>query len=499
MNGGNTKMLFNKKAENVIVNAQIVTRWTSDIQRREKAKLNKDYYKNLCKEYLLDYVKDTYQTQKTQEIASKYIDPTFVASWLIDSLYKTFETGFNINIPKYEKNETSKETFNQILSDIDFKNVLNQIDKFVGVNRDCHVSPIVVDKNKIALDIITSEKASVTQKENYPLEIKEFFFFAQNEVDSPNQAQSNFNEIFMYDENGKLYKMPMLNVKSYHQDFDFISLPDKSQMVEVENQPNYNQIPVICFSDYVKDDSYWYDGENKIINSAFEIDKRNCELAYATAMQIPMKLGKNIVDGVDINAGHNAVTIIPPNNTFNNQEPTIEFLSPDNHIAELRNNIKEKILDLAISLGFSKDQITGVSATSGYQLMLSKQEIINRNIARRSFYEKSMKKLIQMITIAGNKAGYKIIPLSDAEANEIKIEWNNFKYVQSDEEKSKELTMKLANKEISLIEYEMKENNLTEEEAIDVIKKRLEYIKLAQPTVDLQTNQLTLAGINNNG
>jgi len=457
---------------NIIQEGQLVAKWQNDEQRRAIATVYIDYYRNVYREILFDLLEKQITDNVECARIKQYVESEGVVEWLINEIALVFAKEPIIKplnaTGKVLSNEKTVESFETFLEDLNINVVLENIDQYVELLRDVAVIPIVYNK-KLTLKIITPEKAIVIQDENDPTQMVAFLY--QIGITEDSVGVNNAVDQYM------CYDMRSGTLDSYKCKLYDNGEIDPASKIPVKT-PAYTDIPVIMFRNYLPDDSFWYKGNSGIVDKSIAIDMRRTDLAMAEAYHIPHL----VTTGLDEKAWRNlsvartAYWNIP--NDANGESGDAKFITPKDDLDKLKELINDRRKVIARNKGLSSDTIDGVTATSGYQLALSKQDILNINQRKRKYYTNPIRKLI-LLAIETAKY-YNIINLTSVK--NIHINYGELTFAQSDEEKARARAMDTQAGIWSPVQSLMADDpELTEEMAVKKVKQIEEWNKLVKP------------------
>ena len=465
--------------KNIIKYGQIRAKWNNDEQRRAIATVYLDYYRDVYKDILYDLIDSQISDKVEAERLKMFVETEGVTSWIINEIAIVFAeppiiSGLNKKGDVIES-ESVVNGFNDFLDDLNINVVLENIDKYVELLHDVAVIPIVTN-NKLSLKIITSEKCIINQDEDDPTKMTQFLYQIGILEDS---IGNNSVEWYM------CYDMTSGSLEAYTCKLLETGEIDYDTRVMVITPP-YKDIPVIMFRNYLPDDSFWYKGNSSIVDKAISIDMRRTDLAMAEAYHIPhlVMTGGSKQSFKNLSLSRTAFYNIPNDN--NETTGDAKYITPQDDLIKLRDLINDRRKVIARNKGLSSDTIDGVTATSGYQLALSKQDILNINKRKRKYYTNPINELI-MLAIETAKY-YKLINLTQIVKTH--INYGEITFAQSDEEKARARAAKtLAGTWSPVMSLMEDDPELTEDLAIEKIKQIAGWNKLTQPANPFKEDQ----------
>ncbi len=444
--------------ETMIRNMQAVARWNEDIQRRLRIQKYLDYYRNRCGNYIAERIDGMVDTEEAKEL-KKYIEHDNITERFIEEISLVFAEKVRITARRQQSdgqlvNDTdAQKQLDRLLRLSRFQVTMKEVERLSKLIFDVAVLPQVRD-GKIELDIITGDKAFVVQQEKNPLMAEQFYY--QVGV-RENTALADRVDVYHYwTSEGRKYQCEiMLNGR-----------PDPQSVQHLNHIP-YDHMPVIMFRSYLPIDAFWYDGENAIVEKNIAIDLKRTDLAMAEAYNIPQLLTTGTRENQDLKKGR-TFKIDIPRNDMGEAVGDAKYLAPKEPLEELNEMILSRIEQLGLSKGLSRSMITGANASSGYELALSKYEIVERNRRQRDYYYDSVVELVQTMIVTANRGlGWEI-----PEDLVLGVDFGEIRFAVSDEEREKTRQMKLENGTVSRIDLMMEDNpELDRQTAIEEAKR----------------------------
>ena len=332
---------------------------------------------------------------------------------------------------------------------------------------------------QIDLRILTADKYLIVQDENNPKKIKALYYEISTDENINNQIQMN-TYIKWTNENQKIVEIDR---------HKFDGNEENEKVIE-ENPNPLGMIPVAWFQGDINDSFYYRKGHplieaNKRLNIEDTIMK-NGQLMYAWA-KFQIKNGNKSTEG-GLDSSMFAVYNFPYD-PVSGQSPEASYVSPTNSIIDPQTNIDKWIDDLYASFSINPAVIRGNStATSGYQLKLEKNSVLERAVKQRSFFSRSIKELVSIIALMHDANGGKIL-LSKV-LSDIKNITTNFKEYQTEasrDETARADAQELANGTTSIPRILMRNDpDLSLENAIEKAKTISEENKALTPLAGLE-------------
>ena len=452
---------------NIIQNGLLISKWQDDEQRRELASMYLDYYKGVYRSVLGKLI----EQQVNREGAKKlkyFMESVGLTEYIIKEIALVFSEPADITL--LDAPDDVAADWDNTLSDVDVQVVLENIDQYVELLHDCAVMPIVID-GVAKLKIITPEKCIIHQKEDDPTEMIRFLYLVDTMVNTPGRLERVDIYACLDIADGRL--------RYYTCELDKLGQIIKETINEKEI-PDYGRIPVVFFRNYLPTDCFWYSGNSTIVDTSIQADMRRTDLAMAEAYHIPQLVTSGLTNEEFKKLTLDRTSYINiPRDEMGNAQGKAEYITPDSGLDKLNEQIQNRRKTLARNKGLSSDTIDGVTATSGYQLALSKMDILQRNKSKRKYYIKPIRELMELLI--DTLYFYDIINFTSYK-DKVSIDFGEISFPQSEEEKARAREMNTAQGIWSPIQSIMQDNpDLDEKEAVKHFKKIQEWNKLGQP------------------
>jgi len=421
-------------------------KWNADVARREAVAEWIDYYNNNQEYYLKKALRENYP--KSAADMYKYIMTYPLTQRIIDDISMLFKNGVEVTLDKEKLNEILQE----ILENIQFQPVLDTVNALVNLTHKVGVIPQWRDG--LELDIITPDKCFVVQNDDNPTKIDELYYQVGIVVDSPGKSE-RVDEYVRW-------------------------TPETQSVVEVKDgrianerdiiENRFKEIPVTFFTNCLNVDSFWHDKgqpivhSNKIVNQ--ELTNYRLMIAYqafSTLVAVGLSEESNIPFGPQF-------SLKLPFDPSDQKTPDAKYITPNPALEKVWNVINDIILHTAQSVGLSAEsfQRQASSFSSGYQLKLSKQDVVNKTIQDRQYYRIAIKDLIENICKLYTWEGDKTFP----DKLEISVDFGEIEFETSPKEREELRAMQLNNGTASVIDFIMEDNpDLTREQAVERYKE----------------------------
>lgn len=417
----------------------------NDIRRRLARKAI-DYYNYNQYSYMAELIENRYPD--TYSDLYEYIVTIDLAKSLTVQLSKLFSDDPAISI---DGSQSVQDAFIALMDSVNLYGLLPMIDRYTETCNRIGVVPIYNERTgKIKLDFITPDRCIVWQDENDPTEATAVAYTIRQQIDSPVAERSDIFAMWTDSE----YRIVTLK-------------KDGSVDKDIEPAvPNpYGRIPIAWFSIEPQIDAFWPDRLFPMVNAneRANIQLTNLDVAldyqsFSTLYTSGMPEGSKLLVGVQryIN--------IPLNPETGQAAGSVGYVTPSPQLQAVWQIINDNIALSASMMGISPEAIRqGSQFSSGYQLRLSKSDVIDRNMAKRSAYREPLRQLLQNIMDC-NTLNTSIKLPSDAM---LKIDFADVK-IENDPLQEEQLrSLKIQNGTMSRVDAIMQDNpDLSREDAI---------------------------------
>jgi len=402
----------------------------------------------------------------------KYIETDNLTRRVISNKAIMFKVPPEIDIP--EASPERQENFKKLLDETNFLAILREIQRLTELHYDVHVIPQVRD-GKVYVDFILSQDAFVEQNELDPTKFDKFFYSVG--VRENSMVADNITEYVYWDNEGK------------HQ--CEITMDGKIAKGTVEDIPSIFDskkiIPIVCFRNYVPINTYWSPRRNYLVDKNIIIDLRLTELNMMESWNLPQKVRIGVDNDFEGKVGLTFAEQIARNDS-GEAVGQINYISPNAPIIAERELIDWRKQDVASSYNIAADNMKGNAYSSGWQLYLSKSEIIEKNKEDRVLYLQPLKQLLQYMMIAAEE-----IDMKFDDNEEIMVNFGELTYIQSPEEIARTRIMKTQEGTwspiMSLREDDPDLDDKAAEEKLMQIKAENDLIKPVNPFDETATEE----------
>lgn len=452
--------------QRMITASKLVSKLADNDIRRQLSRQAIDFYTYNQEPYMQAYIETRYPD--TYGDLMNYIVTIDLTRSLVNQLAKIFQ-----NDPVIKIDTTSQvitDAVSDLLDSVNLFGMLRIIDRYAENCNQVGIVPIYNERTgKIRLDFITPDRCIVWQDEKDPALAVKVAYTIKAMQDTPIA-----NEIIYAIWTDDLYQEASLKTDGSI-DKEYLSIPNP-----------YKRIPIVWFSTETPIDNFWVDRQYPMmaanIRSNFQLTNLDVALDFQSFSTF---FTTGMPDSTKLIVGMQRYINIPLDPETGKAMGSVGYANPSPQLDTVWKIINENIALSAAMMGISAEAIRQNSnVTSGYQLRLSKSDVIDRNQDKRSAYRESVRELVQAIMDC--KTLNSKIKLPD-DAN-IKIDFADVK-VESDPMQDEQIrSMKISNGTMSRVDALMQDNDdLTREEAIAEIKRidsDNNTFRIGQPNLD---------------
>jgi len=461
--------MFTDISEQVIKESQIQAKWDTDMERRYLANFALDMYNGLYYDYLNKKIDDTVSAQGDLTELKKYIDTLNILKTIINDTSLVFAEKPDIAVMVGDKiNDPATEALNKILQEADWFVILNELNRYTNLFYDMVAVPVTRD-GKIEIDLITPDRAFIYNSDFDPT-TSETTFYLISELPNDQRRAARSDLYMACNKEGK--KLVEVKGKDKFGKPIVIDYAGKAYDDFIDDT-KYPCNPAVTFRNYFPLSSYWHPGLNPLVEADLNTDMRLTEYNMARAYQLPLLATFGLENSADITKGQKARLNFPP--VMGTAKTDAKYLTPDQKLTELGEQIYHQVENIKLSHKLSKSTITGQTATSGYELMLSKAEILNWNKSQQKYYVRPMQQLCECIMALANRYGINTFP-ADAK---IEITFGEQQFIETPKERVERQQKELAAGVKNLIDVEVENSDgvLDRLEAMKMVTERKEENK----------------------
>ena len=458
-------MLFQDISAQIIKESQIQAKWQNDTERRYLANFALDMYNGLYFDYLNKKIDDTVDGQGDLAELRKYIDTMMTTKNVVDDISKIFDKAPDIELMiNGEAHDVYTEALAAILDNANFNVILTELNRLTNLLYDMIAVP-VTRNGKIEIDLITSDRVFIESTDCDPT-TAETLFYQIGELPNDLNRESRSDLYMACNKAGKkLVEVKQHNGKQVI--FDYVKDND------FNDDTQYPCNPAVVFRNYYPLSTFWHPGLNPLIEKDLNNDFRLTEYNMARAYQLPALVTIGIDSSQKITKGQKSRINIPP--ALGGTPGSASYLVPDQKLDILGKQIYDADERLKLSYHMSKSTITGQTATSGYELSLSKAELLDWNNSQQKYYDIPIKQLISCIIAMSKK--YKLANFPDN--YEINIKYAEQKFIETPKERIARQQLEVVSGVKNLIDIEIENSGgvIDRVEALRIVTERKNELK----------------------
>jgi hypothetical protein len=442
--------------QDLIARGQQAAKWNTDLERRRQARMALDFYHNRVREHLARQIDAMVDAEEAREL-KKYIEHDNITQRMIEATSLVFRE--RVRIQAHRPGTSSPDValqkqIDELLRLTRFQVTMKEVEKLTRLLSDVAVLPQIRD-GRIELDIITPDNAFVVENPANPTRADRYYY--QVGVREHTAIPHRVDIYHVWSREGKWACEVMAN-----------GTPDSTTIQPLPHL-NYNgRVPVVMFRNYLPLNGFWSERVNPVVEKNLAIDLKRTDLSMAEAYNIPQLFTVGSKENQELKKGR-VFKIDIPRNDLGEAVGDARYLNPGERLTDQNALIADRVEQLGLSLGLSKALITGQTATSGYELALSKHEIVERCRGDREYYVDSITELMEVLVITANRGlGWQL-----PEDLVFTVDFGELQFAQSDLEREQCRQLRLQNGTASRSEFIGEDNPDLDEE---MIRLRLQEI-----------------------
>lgn len=422
--------------------------------RMVQAAIAIDFYNNKQRDYMVKVCSEVYPNSWRD--VDKYISTSGITNQIINEMAILFQVPAEFNVET--TNEAVTERFQDMLAGSELWKKLIAADRMADLTGKVGLCPRWHSKDeRVVIDIITPDKCFVVQDPEDPTKAETVYYAVDRDTDARLATPITIYAKWTRD----TYSEVQLNS-------DFIELKTTKPVT-----PNpYKQIPVVWIAPIIEVDTFWVDHGYPIIEGNININLRESNLDLALDFQsFSTLVTSGLSDTKDIITGITRRLDLPVQDYGNTNPPDAKYITPDAKLETVAKIINGRRVNLAQQSGLSESSFNRDTGTinSGYQLRLSKQDVIVYNNLKKEIYRPELIRLIELMIICYNANDKQF---SFPSGLPIDLQYGNVVFAENPIEKVALQQQKIMSGMMSLADA-IRENNpsLTQQEAIDEAKR----------------------------
>ena len=465
--------MFTNQTEYQVKESLRKSKFLEEMNNMKRASEELDYYNNEQMPYVLAEIGRLRKDKASQKYATYYP----LTNQIIDEISVMFSTGVDYEL-NYD-NEDEKDLYNANLSTIvkesGLISVLSDVNIYTNLNGDCGVLLDFDEETKIPkLRLITRDLFFVEQDDDDPTKISAVYVYLSPFENSPTRL--SYSGYYT-----KITKEEIVEVR-----VNFNS--GKAEEIESSRQENtLGFIPFTIFNKQTPINSIFSSIKNPLPELNLQINLEISRLNWVEEFQAFATLVLINADGVSNNYGADKVLILNDVDGVGKQVDA-KFISPGISFTELDNVIVNHMQRAGQLMGIGSSAYKESSTfNSGYQLRLSKEDVVRLNEKQKHIYERKTKELLEKLIKINNL-------LSDSKIgdNYNSLEVNILKPVFdiSTQEKEESYSRRIALNLTSPIEILSTENDISNDDARELYLKILEDNKMGKDSSESILNSI---------
>lgn len=415
--------------------------------RMEEASKALDYYNNRQLDYLLDRIAYLYPTEKDAMAKYAYCYP--LTRSLIEDIAICFQETAEI-LPESET-EAVLERWQEVIEKAHLQASLLLTDRMVELLGKVGVCVRWHSSGYVVLDLLTPDRTVVEQDPEDHSKAKSVRYLISE--------KSNTID-------GEICTWAYWDSDSYQEQI----INSTGGVREItKNEPNpYGKIPVAWFTNTLELDEFWHDLGYPIVDTNEAVNLRLSNLMLALDYQtVSLLVTVGMPASQSIPVGVTQRLNIPADGLGGSlQGYDAKYITPSPLLRDVWDLINQLITNVARLYGLSAQSYNRDSSSfaSGYQLKLSKQDIVNRNKMKRELYREPVKELAGLIAECYSINNSDNFTFGDVSFS---VDFGDVKFEDNPMEREQLNAMKLSNGTTSEVQILMDENpDLSREDAI---------------------------------
>jgi hypothetical protein len=378
-------MISSTEYQNMVKAQKRLSVIEDDWIRRYRAAMAIDFYNYAQREYMLYIISKIYP--ETWKDIDGYINCVDITKQIINDKSILFQIPPTITI---EGSDTVQEQATAVIDASELWKKLIVADRMaeltgkVGVG--VHYHP---EDNRVVIDVITPEKCYVIADPLDPTKAKEVFYVIDEMNPTISNGYTNRVDVYAHWTKDTFQKVILKKDMTIDKIIPGTQIPNP-----------YNRIPIIWLSPEIEVDTFWNDGDSALILGNVNINLRESNLDVALDYQsFSTMVTKGLPSAKDTISGITRRIDILAEAGMDLTGVGVDYITPDAKLTEVSEIINTKKINLAKQSGLSAEAFNRESGkvNSGYELELTKMDIINDNELKGQIYRQDIRQLIQNI------------------------------------------------------------------------------------------------------
>lgn len=445
----------------LVERSQMMAKWKDYVDSSKVARKAIDFYNNNQKSYMLDHWRKKLDMDEFNLIRDN-IAYYPITKQVIDEISKMYQNGISVKAYKGGKvDDDIVDDINNMIDESGMTSILRYVNQMVELTGSCAVIPYTMD-GLLKFYVLTKDNFIVDQNPYNPSVVDAFYY----SIGSKGESSLSSSRIDKY------YKI----TNEYTQE---VSINSVNGLVKEESPRVVNKlgkINAVIFSNDVSGTCLIGDYTNPIVDMNIDINAIITKLNVLVEMQSFSTLvvtGSTPIDGFKYGETRYLQLFANEDSMGNQLSPNASFISPSAKLKELDEIIENKMIRCANSFGIGASAFKNdaSSFSSGYQLRLAKEDVLNSIAQKRPIYERQTQNLINMsISIYNTANQHDMIVGFD----KLTIDIREPTYDISFDERVNTIGRKIELGLVSKVQAIMELNGVNREEALALYKEMIE-------------------------
>ncbi|RKZ98975.1 MAG: hypothetical protein DRQ46_00430 [Gammaproteobacteria bacterium] len=364
----------------LIQNGKRLAKWRHNIERQLDIAERIAFLDNRQKDFLYADLRLIFPETYAQMVNFALCLPT--TQEIIEEISMIFQEPPTITLPDDEELE---ENLDQMLKKSRLGIVLNDVNKLVNLTNMVGVMPVYRD-GRVDLDVLTGDNLFVTQSDADPTQAEAVYYQYGIVEDSPTKAES----ICKY-------------VKLTADTVSFVEI--NAHTGEIANETDveyhgYNQIPIAWFTNTVQTNTFWPTKDCPVVECNRKQNIVATDKMLALNMTVPTYYQTTSQESTDSGTVIGRLGVINLPMEYGGGQASCGYVQPDWTIDKMDAAIEEMKVVVGLAYGINPDTLRskgGSAFSSGYQMRLAQQTLMNRINKEKWFYLESIEELIRLM------------------------------------------------------------------------------------------------------
>lgn len=360
----------------MIINQLQLAKWQEQLTRMDNASKAIDFYNNIYDTYIDSRLKSIFPN--SYKVIKNHLRKFPLVNTITDDISILFK---QVPTIKYNSSQNAINIFNTYINNSNLYDILPAINRLTNLVYKIGLMPRIY-KDKIIYDILTPDRCWIKQVQDFPTQIEQLFYWNDSSLDSLTAKQINIATRITADTISKVQLDTYGNI---------------SKQYDIQQNP-YGYIPVVWICVQPIYQTFWPVKLNPLvqINEYYVIAKTYQQFALVY-QAIATMITKGLDPKVQIPFGPMTWINLPSNNSITNAQSDAKYITPDANFQSLYAYSEQLQLQATLYAGLSIDAYKKAATySSGYQLELSKLQVIDYNKQQIRIYTNAFTTLMNM-------------------------------------------------------------------------------------------------------